>query len=187
MTGSALSLASSLLTIKGLRIEFGSGEGATVAVPDVSLEIRAGESYGLVGESGCGKTTTAMAIMGYLGGTGRVTAGSIRFEGQELVGATSQTLASLRGRRMAMVYQEPMSALNPTMTIGAQLAEVPRRHLGATLRQATDLATAMLQDVQMPDPASVMKRYPYQLSGGQQQRVVIAMALLAKPALLLLD
>ena len=179
--------AAPLLTIKGLRIEFGSAEGATVAVPDVSLEIRAGESYGLVGESGCGKTTTAMAIMGYLGGTGRVTAGSIRFEGQELVGATSQTLASLRGRRMAMVYQEPMSALNPTMTIGAQLAEVPRRHLGATLRQATDLATAMLQDVQMPDPASVMKRYPYQLSGGQQQRVVIAMALLAKPVLLLLD
>ena len=176
-----------LLEIRDLRIEYRGRDESVVAEPGVSLQVGAGESYGLVGESGCGKTTTAMAIMGYLGGTGRITNGSIRFEGQELVGATDEQLRAIRGRRVAMVYQEPMSALNPVKTIGAQLAEVPRRHLGASRAEARELSATMLENVKLPDPLAMLKRYPHQLSGGQQQRIVIAMALLARPALLLLD
>jgi peptide/nickel transport system ATP-binding protein len=176
-----------LLDIRDLRIEYRGRDESVVAVPGVSLQVGAGESYGLVGESGCGKTTTAMAIMGYLGGTGRITNGSIRFKGQELVGATAEQLRAIRGRRVAMVYQEPMSALNPVKTIGAQLVEVPRRHLGASRAEARELSATMLENVKLPDPLAMLKRYPHQLSGGQQQRIVIAMALLARPALLLLD
>ncbi|MDQ0472064.1 dipeptide ABC transporter ATP-binding protein [Labrys wisconsinensis] len=176
-----------LLEVRNLRIEFKGRDDTVLAVPDVSFRIAPGEAYGLVGESGCGKTTTAMAVMGYLGGNGRVVGGSIRFEGQELVGARPDVLRSIRGRRIAMVYQEPMSALNPVKTIGAQLAEVPLRHLGAGKAEAMDMAAAMIEDVRLPDPREILKRYPHQLSGGQQQRIVIAMALLAKPALLLLD
>src|ERR1700689_4893270 len=107
---SSLSDNKALLEIRDLRIEYRGRYESVVAVPDVSLSIARGESYGLVGESGCGKTTTAMAVMGYLGGTGRVTGGSIRFEGEEIVGASPEKLRSIRGRRVAMVYQEPMSA-----------------------------------------------------------------------------
>jgi len=176
-----------LLEVRNLRIEFRGRDETVLAVPDVSLHIAPGGAYGLVGESGCGKTTTAMAVMGYLGANGRVTAGSIRFEGRELVGAGPEVLRSIRGRRIAMVYQEPMSALNPVKTIGAQLAEVPMRHLGAGRGEAMDMAAAMIEDVRLPDPRDILRRYPHQLSGGQQQRIVIAMALLARPALLLLD
>ena len=176
-----------LLEVKDLRIEFRAKAETVVAVPALSFHVRPGESYGLVGESGCGKSTTAMAIMGYLGATGVVAAGSIRFEGEELVGASQKALRAIRGRRIAMVYQDPMSALNPVKTIGAQLAEVPMLHLGANRRDAMEMAAAMLADVRLPDPGEMLRRYPHQLSGGQQQRVVIAMALLARPSLLLLD
>jgi peptide/nickel transport system ATP-binding protein len=176
-----------LLEITDLRIEFRGKAETVVAVPNVSLKVMPGESYGLVGESGCGKSTTAMAIMGYLGNTGIIAGGSIRFDGQELVGATPKQLRVIRGRRIAMVYQDPMSALNPVKTIGAQLAEVPKLHLKTSKGEALEMAAAMLQDVRLPDAGDMLKRYPHQLSGGQQQRVVIAMALLAKPSLLLLD
>ena len=176
-----------LLDVRDLRIEFRGKSDTVVAVPTLSFSIRPGESYGLVGESGCGKSTTAMAIMGYLGSTGVISNGSIRFGGKELVGATPRELRAIRGRRIAMVYQDPMSALNPVKTIGSQLAEVPLLHLGSTRKEAMEMAAAMLEDVRLPDAGDMLKRYPHQLSGGQQQRVVIAMALLARPSLLLLD
>ena len=147
-----------LLEIRDLRIEYRGRYESVVAVPNVSLTIAPGESYGLVGESGCGKTTTAMAVMGYLGGTGRVTGGSIRFEGEELVGASAEKLRAIRGRRVAMVYQEPMSAVNPVKTIGAQLAEVPRRHLGSSRAEARGLCATMLENVRLPDPLAMLKR-----------------------------
>jgi peptide/nickel transport system ATP-binding protein len=176
-----------LLAVKDLRIEFRGKERTVVAVPRLSFNVRPGESYGLVGESGCGKSTTAMAIMGYLGSTGAVAGGSIRYKGQDLVGASGRQMRALRGREIAMVYQDPMSALNPVKTIGAQLAEVPLLHLGTNRSEAMDMAAAMLGDVRLPDPGEMLRRYPHQLSGGQQQRVVIAMALLGRPSLLLLD
>ncbi|MDL2403320.1 ABC transporter ATP-binding protein [Rhizobium mayense] len=176
-----------VLEIKNLRIEFRGKAETVVAIPDLSFSVMPGESYGLVGESGCGKSTTAMAIMGYLGNTGVIANGSIRFSGKELVGAGTKDLRAIRGRQIAMVYQDPMSALNPVKTVGAQLAEVPLLHLGSTKAEAIAMAEAMLADVRLPDPGDMLRRYPHQLSGGQQQRVVIAMALLAKPSLLLLD
>lgn len=176
-----------LLDIRDLRIEFRGKSETVVAVPNLSFSVRPRESYGLVGESGCGKSTTAMAIMGYLGNTGVIAGGSIRFDGAELVGAREKQLRAIRGRRIAMVYQDPMSALNPVKTIGSQLAEVPLLHLGSTKAEAMEMAAAMLDDVRLPDAGDMLKRYPHQLSGGQQQRVVIAMALLARPSLLLLD
>jgi peptide/nickel transport system ATP-binding protein len=176
-----------VLSIRNLRVDYRDGERTTSVVPEVSFDIGPGESYGLVGESGCGKTTTALAIMGYLGKGGVVSAGSIVLEGTDLVKASPQHLMSVRGRRMSMVYQEPMSALNPTMMIGNQLLEVPIFHLGMSKGDALKLVRATLDDVRIPDPESAMRRYPYQLSGGQQQRIVIAMALLARPALILLD
>ena len=178
---------SPLLEIRDLRIEFGGQNESLVAVSRLSFDVAAGESYGLVGESGCGKSTTAMAIMGHLGSNGAVAHGSIRFQGRELVGASTKVLRSIRGRGIAMVYQDPMSALNPVKTIGAQLAEVPLLHLGVRRDEAYAMAAAMLKDVRLPDPGEMLKRYPHQLSGGQQQRVVIAMALLGRPSLLLLD
>ena len=176
-----------LLEVRDLRIEYRGKMETIVAVPSLSFSVRAGESYGLVGESGCGKSTTAMAIMGHLGANGVIAHGSIKLEGQELVGATERRLRAIRGRRIAMVYQDPMSALNPVKTVGAQLAEVPMLHLRSTRAEATEMAAAMLKDVRLPDAGDMLRRYPHQLSGGQQQRVVIAMALLGRPSLLLLD
>ncbi len=176
-----------LLAIAGLRVEYWTSRGSIPAIQDLSLEIMGGESFGLVGESGCGKSTLAMAIMGYLGPNGAITAGEIRFEGKDLVAASEAELERIRGGRISVVYQEPSSALNPTMTVGRQLIEVPMHHRGASANEARGLAARMLADVYMPDPEGVLGRYPHQLSGGQKQRVVIAMALLANPALLLLD
>jgi peptide/nickel transport system ATP-binding protein len=177
----------SLLSIRDLRVEYTTARGTVAAIQDFSLEIGKGESFGLVGESGCGKSTLIMAIMGYMGRNGRVAGGEILFEGQSLVRATAEELRRVRGGRIAIVYQEPATALNPSMTIGRQLMEVPMAHTGASAADARAQAARVLGDVHLPDADSVMRRYPHQLSGGQKQRVVIAMALLANPALLLLD
>ncbi|MBN9509040.1 MAG: ABC transporter ATP-binding protein [Alphaproteobacteria bacterium] len=176
-----------LLAIRDLRVEYTTVRGTVAAIPELSLEIGAGEAFGLVGESGCGKSTLIMAIMGYLGRNGAVARGQILFEGRDLVTTDSETLRRLRGGRIAIVYQEPATALNPSMTIGRQLMEVPRAHGVRAPAEARERAARALADVHLPDPESVMRRYPHQLSGGQKQRVVIAMALLANPALLLLD
>ena len=176
-----------VLEITNLGISYFVRAGEIPAVPDFSLTLRRGESFGLVGESGCGKSTVAMAIMNYLGNNGAITRGSIVFEGRDMADFSPEEMRQLRGSKIAMVYQEPMSALNPSLTLGTQLKEVPIYHEGASDREAHDRAIEILADVNMPDPESVMKRYPHQISGGQQQRVVIAMAFLANPSLLLLD
>jgi peptide/nickel transport system ATP-binding protein len=180
-------MASPLLSIEGLKVEYRSSAGAVTAIPNLTLEIAPGESYGVVGESGCGKSTLLMAIMGHLGANGFATAGHVTFEGRDLLKASPAELMRVRGHGISMVYQDPNAALNPTMKIGSQLMEVPMQHAGASAREARAEAARILADVRLPDPKNVMARYPHQLSGGQKQRVVIAMALLANPRLLLLD
>ncbi|MCW6507805.1 ABC transporter ATP-binding protein [Lichenifustis flavocetrariae] len=172
-------MTSPLLSVENLRVEYHGASGAVTAIPDLSFAVQAGESYGIVGESGCGKSTLLMALMQHLGRTGRIAGGRILFDGADLTAATR--------RGIAMVYQDPNAALNPTMTIGSQLAEVPMLVPGVGKREALDRARQILADVQLPNPERVMARYPHQMSGGQKQRVVIAMALLANPKLLLLD
>ncbi len=176
-----------VLEIKNLGISYFVRAGEIPAVPDFSLILKRGDSYGLVGESGCGKSTVAMAIMNYLGNNGAIVRGSIKFEGRDMSEFSEEEMRQLRGSRIAMVYQEPMSALNPSLTLGRQLKEVPIFHEGVSNDEAHTRAIEVLGDVNMPDAESVMQRYPHQISGGQQQRVVIAMAFLANPALLLLD
>ena len=176
-----------LLEIEGLCTSYFTRAGEIPAVVDFSLTMQAGESVGLVGESGCGKSTVAMAIMQYLGNNGDIVNGSIRFKGRDLKALSKSELQQVRGSEIAMIYQEPMAALNPSLTISAQLTEVPIVHEGVSQSEATARAIDMLNSVRLPDPERVLAAYPHQLSGGQQQRVVIAMALLGKPSLLLLD
>jgi peptide/nickel transport system ATP-binding protein len=161
--------------------------GSVPAVTGVSLAIDEGEAVALVGESGCGKSTLAMASLGHFGGTGQLAAGNIRFAGQDIATMSSRDLRRLRGSGIGIVYQEAMSALNPSLQVGSQLVEMAVIHRGLSHRAAGAAAEAMLAEMQIPDPKRVMIAYPHQLSGGQQQRVVIAMALLPQPRLLLLD
>ena len=176
-----------VLEIDHVGISYFTRIGEIPAVPDFSLKLKRGESYGLVGESGCGKSTVAMAIMSYLGTNGGIVKGSIKFEGRDMASMSPEELRRIRGSKIAMVYQEPMSALNPSLTIATQLKEVLIFHEGVSDRVANERCLQMLRDVNMPDPETVMRRYPHQISGGQQQRVVIAMAMLSNPSLLLLD
>ncbi len=176
-----------LLEIRHLRVEYHTIRGRMVALPDLSLSLAEGESFGLVGESGCGKSTLAMAIMRHLGPSGIIAGGEILFAGQDIARASEAALERIRGRRISIVYQEPASALNPAMTIGRQLIEVPMLHQGMQRKKAWRRAAEVLAEVHIPDPEAFLECYPHQLSGGQKQRVVIAMALLADPALLLLD
>ncbi len=179
--------ASPVLKVEDLAVAYKVRGGEVEAVQNVSFDIHRGESHGIVGESGCGKSTVAWAIVNFLGNNGYVKHGSIKFQGQELVGKRGEELRRLRGDQIAMVYQDPMQALNPAMRIGEQMKEVLTVHRGMSDADATERCIEMLERVYMPDPANVMRRYPHQISGGQQQRVVIGMALLNNPALLLMD
>ena len=175
-----------VLAIRGLSVSFRVAGRELDVITEQSLEIGPGEAFGLVGESGSGKTTLALATMGFLGRTGRLR-GDILLEGENLAAMSERELRAVRGRRVAMIYQDPMSSLNPLMTIGAQLMEVPMIHDGVGRNAAHELALGILGEVDLPDPEWMMARYPHQLSGGQQQRVVIAMALISRPALLIMD
>ncbi len=176
-----------ILKVQDLAIAYETRKGDVQAVRNVSFDIRRGETLGIVGESGCGKSTVAFGIVNFLGRNGRITNGRIVFQGQDLVGRSEEELRRLRGDRIAMVYQDPMQALNPSLRIGEQMAEVLIVHRKMKRKEAEERCIQMLQRVYMPDPANVMRRYPHQLSGGQQQRVVIGMALLNDPALLIMD
>ena len=168
-------------------MSFTTRSGEVPAVTDFSATVRRGEALGLVGESGCGKSTVALAVMRDLGRAGRIAAGALRFKGRDLATMPERALRPIRGREIAMVYQEPMASLNPAMTVGRQLMEVPMIHEGAGRRAARAAAREMLAAVRLPDADRMLDAYPHQLSGGQQQRIVIAMALMARPDLLILD
>jgi peptide/nickel transport system ATP-binding protein len=176
-----------LLEFQDVRISYFPRAGEVTVIPGLSFALNEGEAFGLVGESGCGKSTVALSIMRYLGRTGRVKSGRILFEGRNLAAMGEAELRRLRGRRIAMVYQDPMASLNPVMTVGRQLMEVPMLHEGISATAARARALHMLAEVDLADPVGVLRRYPHQLSGGQQQRIVIAMALIAEPALLIMD
>ncbi len=176
-----------ILEIENLSISFFTRLREIPAVMDFSCTVMPGEAMGLVGESGCGKSTVALAVMRDLGKNGRIVGGKIRFKGRDLTTMTDEELRHIRGSEIAMIYQEPMASLNPAMKIGAQLAEVPMIHQGMAKADAWALARQIVADVRLPDPDRIINAYPHQLSGGQQQRIVIAMALMSKPALLILD
>ena len=176
-----------VLKLEDVAVAYKVRGGEIEAVQNVSFEIMRGETLGIVGESGCGKSTVAWAVLNFLGANGYVKRGSIKFQGKELVGVTGEELRWLRGDQIAMVYQDPMQALNPSMRLGDQMSEVLTVHRNMEQKEAEKRCIEMLERVYMPDAANVMKRYPHQISGGQQQRVVIAMALLNNPALLIMD
>ncbi|MHB2167680.1 ABC transporter ATP-binding protein [Alsobacter sp. R-9] len=172
-----------VLQVEGLSIAVG---GRTLA-EDVSLSIRAGEMVGLVGESGCGKSVTALSIMRLLPPPVGITAGRILFDGTDVPGLADEAIRRLRGDRMAMIFQEPMTSLNPVFTVGDQIAEVLEIHRGLGHAQALDRAAELLALVNLPAPREQLARYPHQMSGGQRQRVMIAMALACEPRLLIAD
>lgn len=183
-----MSSAGPLLQVRDLVVEFATEQGRARAVDGVSFSVQAGETVALVGESGCGKSVTALALMGLIPSPpGRIVSGSIVFGGQELTALHAEQLRRLRGNALAMIFQEPMTALNPVFRIGTQLSDVLCYQQGLTRRQARTAAVEMLAKVGMPDPARRYTEYPHQLSGGMQQRVMIAMALGCNPRLLIAD
>ncbi len=176
-----------VLEIENLSVSFMTRSTEVPAVMDFSMKVLEGDAMGLVGESGCGKSTVALAIMNYLGGNGKITGGTIKYRGKDMSSFSEKELEDIRGSEIAMIYQEPMASLNPAMRISSQLIEVPILHEKITKEEAWKRSIDMLEKVNLPDPERIMNAFPHQLSGGQQQRIVIAMALLSKPSLLLLD
>jgi oligopeptide transport system ATP-binding protein len=177
-----------LLQIDNLRVEFHTDDGIVRAVDGISLEIQPGETLGIVGESGSGKSVTSLAILGLVPQPpGKIVSGRAIFEGRNLLSLPERELAAIRGNRIAMIFQDPMTSLNPFLTIGQQLTEVTRLHLRHTHQQAQRHAIEMLERVGLPAVGRRLDDYPHQFSGGMRQRVMIAMALACKPALLIAD
>jgi oligopeptide/dipeptide ABC transporter ATP-binding protein len=177
----------SVLKVEGLRVVIALRHSAVRAVDDVSFTIAPGETVGLVGESGCGKTTIGLALLRLLPAGGRIVSGSVWLGGDELTTLDDEQMRAVRGDRIGIVFQDPLTSLNPTMTIGAQVGEPLRIHRGATARTARDRAAELLELVGLPSPSRQLDRYPHQLSGGMRQRVSLAAALACDPALLIAD
>src|SRR5947208_7687602 len=179
---------SALLEVRDLRTHFTTDDGEFPAVDGVGFSVDAGKTLAIVGESGCGKSVTALSIMGLVPQPpGRIAGGSVRFEGRELMGLPATQMQDLRGNAMAMIFQEPMSSLNPAFTIGEQIVEGLRRHKRIDAAQARERAIAMLRRVRIPAPEQRFHEHPHKLSGGMRQRAMIAMALACEPRLLIAD
>ena len=178
---------SHLLEVTNLQTHFPTRAGLVKAVNDVSFFIREGELLGLVGESGCGKSITALSIMKLIALPGRIVGGSIKFKGEELIDAGDRRMREIRGNDIAMIFQDPMTSLNPVYTVGEQIAEALRLHQNLNKQQAREAAIAAMKEVSIPDPSRRVNDYPHQLSGGMRQRIMIAMALACNPELLIAD
>ena len=176
-----------LLEVRDLHTSFFTDAGEVRAVNGVSFNLDHGKVLGIVGESGSGKSVTAYSIMQILASTGRIVSGSIKFDGQELVGAGEKVMKDIRGNRISIIFQDPMTSLNPTYTIGRQLMEAILLHTGRNKSEAYDRAVEMLKLVNVNEPEKRMKQYPYEFSGGMRQRVMIAMALACEPDILIAD
>jgi len=176
-----------LLEVEGLRTVFPAGDGEFAAVEGASFTLEQGEVLGLVGESGCGKSVTAFSLMRLVSSPGLVSGGAVRFNGQDLLGLDAGAMRAVRGRQMSMIFQEPLSSLNPLYTIGQQVMEPLRLHTTLSRREARTRALGMLDRVCIPDVARRFDDYPHQLSGGMRQRVMIAIALVCGPKLLIAD
>ena len=180
--------AGPVLAVEDLAVEFRTDDGVVRAVDGVSFTLQRGEVLGIVGESGCGKSVTNLAVLGLLPKpAGRIARGSVRFDGRELVGLPERELRAMRGNRIAMIFQDPMTSLNPYLTVEEQLAEVGVLHLGLTRPQAVERAVDLLTRVGISDAGRRIRSYPHEFSGGMRQRVMIAMALLCDPAVLIAD
>jgi peptide/nickel transport system ATP-binding protein len=177
-----------LLDIEDLRTWFFTRDGVVRAVDGVSFQVMPGETLAIVGESGCGKSVTALSILGLVPSPpGRIVSGAIRFAGRDLIGLSEAEMRRVRGNEISMIFQEPMTSLNPVMTIGRQIGEILSLHQGLGRSEARDKAVAMLRLVHIPEPERRIEQYPHQLSGGMRQRVMIAMALACNPRLLIAD
>ena len=177
-----------ILSITHLSLAFDTWQGPAHVLSDVGLAVRKGEILGLVGESGCGKSVTARAVMRIIPQPpGRIGGGEIRFDGIDLLSLSEREMRRVRGQRIAMIFQEPMTSLNPVFTVGDQMGEVLRVHLGLSRAAARDACADMLRQVRLPDPEEALKKYPHELSGGMRQRVMIATALSRNPDLLIAD
>lgn len=178
---------SHLLEVKGLTTAFSADYGESISVDHVSFHVDEGETVCIVGESGCGKSVTSLSIMGLLGRGGAVIDGSVLFDGKNLLELTEKELDELRGNRISMIFQDPLTSLNPVFTVGSQIVESICTHMNLSKKEAMQRAEDILAKVGMPDPHGTMKKYPHTLSGGMRQRVMIAMALCCNPALLIAD
>ncbi len=177
-----------LIEVKGLKTHFFTDEGVSPAVDGVDYAVRKGETLGVVGESGCGKSVTALSILRLIPEPpGKIVAGDIRFEGKSLLKLTAEEMRKIRGNKISMIFQEPMTSLNPVYTIGNQISETLKLHQGLTTKDALDRSVEMLKLVGIPSPARRVNEYPHELSGGMRQRAMIAMALACNPSLLIAD
>jgi oligopeptide transport system ATP-binding protein len=177
----------SLLSVEDLRVEFWTRRGTVHAVNGISFEIAPGETLGIVGESGCGKSVTSLAVLGILPRAGRVASGRAVFEGRDLIGLSDRELRRIRGREIGMIFQDPMTSLNPVLTVGRQIRESLQTHMGMQRRQAEARAVELLDQVGIPSARDRVSDYPHQFSGGMRQRAMIAMALACEPKLLIAD